>query len=135
MALMLRWRMPSRTDGLRNVRAVARRAAVCRDMRVTRNLGLGAMGRGISKIRVRRRTTWTGRRGEVGAGGCGVGVVGVEGKARVVVVGRASRVVWRRGVDDNCSQRSRVAIIDSELEDPSSQLLPRLLPVLSEYKL
>ena len=30
---------------------------------------------------------------------------------------------------------ARRRIIDSELEDPSSQLLPRLLPVLSEYKL
>ena len=44
-----------------------------------------------------------GRRGEEGARGCGVGVVGVA-----VVLGWASRVVWQRKVDD---------IIDSELED------------------
>jgi hypothetical protein len=60
-------------------------AAVCRDMSVTRNLGLGAMGRGINKIHVRRRTTLTGRRGEVRVGERGV-VVGVEvGEGKAIV--------------------------------------------------
>jgi hypothetical protein len=86
--LMLRWRMPSRTGGQRNAHAEARQVIVCRDMSVTRNLGLGAMGKGTSKIHVRRRTTLTRRRGEDRAGGCGVGVEVGEGKA---IVGWGSR--------------------------------------------
>ena len=79
---MLRWRMPSQTGDRRSARVGARRAAVCHDMLVTRSLGLGATGRERSKIHVRRRTTLTGRRGGVRAGGCGVGVE-VEVKAIV----------------------------------------------------
>ena len=85
--LMSQSRMPSPIGDRRNARAEARLAAeVCRDMFVTRNLGLGAMGRGISKILARLRTTLTSRRrGEVGAGACGAKVevkVG-EGKVRL----------------------------------------------------
>src|SRR5260370_21798331 len=65
--LMSPWRMPSQIGDRRNARVGARLTAY-RDMFVTRNLGLAAMGRGISKIRARRRTTLTDRRGEVGLG-------------------------------------------------------------------
>ncbi|KAI0279198.1 eukaryotic rRNA processing protein EBP2-domain-containing protein [Russula aff. rugulosa BPL654] len=54
---------------------------VCRDMFVTRNLGLVAMGRGISKIHAHLRTTLTrrGREGGVARVGAGVEVGGGEG--------------------------------------------------------
>lgn len=81
--LMSRWRMPSQTGDRRNAHAGARSVAVCLDMLVTRNLGLVAMGRGISKIHARRRTTLTRRRREVGvARGARVEVGGGEGMAR-----------------------------------------------------
>jgi hypothetical protein len=87
--LMSRWRMPSQTGDRRNAHAGARLVPVCRDMLVTRNLGLVAMGRGISKIRARRRTTLTRRRREVGvaARGARIEVGGEEG------IGWASRAV------------------------------------------
>ena len=79
--LMSRWRMPSQTDDRRNADAGARLVAVCREMLVIRNLGLVAMGRGISKIRARRRTILTRRGREVGvaAHGARVEVGGEEG--------------------------------------------------------
>ena len=80
---MSRWRMPSQTGDRRNAHAGARSVvAVCRDMLVTRSLGLVAMGRGISKIHARRRTTLTRRRREVGVAECGarVEVGGEEGQ-------------------------------------------------------
>jgi hypothetical protein len=81
---MSRWRMPSQTGDRRNAHAGARLVAVCRDMLATRNLGLVAMGRGISKIHARRRTTLTRRRREVGvACGAGVEVGGGEGQGWV----------------------------------------------------
>ena len=89
---MSRWRMLSQTDDLRNAHAGARLVAVCRDMFVTRNLGLVGMGGGISKIHARRRTTLTRRRRGVGVAACGakVEVGGGEGMARQ---GWASRAV------------------------------------------
>jgi len=97
--LMSRWRMPSQTDDRRNAHAGARLVAVCRDMLVTRNLGLVAMGRGINKIHVRRRMTLMRRRREVGVAGCGarVEVRGGEGKAGRQ--GWASRAVKQREVN------------------------------------
>jgi len=78
--LMSRWRMPSQTDDRRNAHAGARLVAVCREMLVTRNLGLVAMGRGISKIRARRRTILTRQGREVGVAVRGARVeVGGEG--------------------------------------------------------
>jgi hypothetical protein len=58
--------------------------AVCRDMFVTRNLGLVAMGRGISKIHAHRLTTLTrpGREVGVARGGAGVEVEVGGGEAR-----------------------------------------------------
>ena len=95
--LISRWRMPSRTGG-RDVRARRQGwAAVCRDMFVTRSLGLGVTGRGTGKIHVRRRTILAGRHGGVRAG---VGVI----------VGCGSCAAYQR-VDI----KSRLAIIDSEL--------------------
>ena len=90
--LTSRWRMPSQTGDRRNAHAGARPVAVCRDMFVTRNLGLVAMGRGISKIHARRPMTLMRRRREVGvaARGARVGGGGGEGQARQ---GWASRVV------------------------------------------
>jgi hypothetical protein len=78
---MSRWRMPSQTGDRRNAHAGERLVPVCRGMFVTRNLGLVAMGRGISKIHARRRTTLTrrGREGGVARGGAGVEVGGGEG--------------------------------------------------------
>lgn len=108
MPLMSRWRMPSRTGDRRNARVGARReGAVCRDKFATRNLGLGAMGRGISKIHARQRMTLTGWRGEVRAA-CGV-VVGVEVGAGLV--GWENRVVKQRGVDHKvatCAHRLKL---------------------------
>jgi hypothetical protein len=81
---MSRWRMPSQTGDRRNAHVGARLVEVCRGMLVTRNLGLVAMGRGISKIHGRRRTILTRRRREVGVAACGarVEVGGGEGMAR-----------------------------------------------------
>ena len=85
---MLRWRMPSQTGDRRNAHAGARLVAVCRDMFVTRNLGLVVVGRGISKIHARRRMTLTRPGRGVGvARGERVGVGGGEGQ------GWASRAV------------------------------------------
>jgi hypothetical protein len=85
--LMSQWRMPSRTVR-RSARGEARLAVVCRDMCATRNSGLGAVERGISKTHVRLRTTLTGLRGEVRAEVLGAKVE--EGK---VMLDQASRAV------------------------------------------
>lgn len=92
--------MPSQTGDRRNAHAGARLVAIYRDKFVTRNLGLVAMGRGISKIRACRRTTLTRRRGEVGvaAGGTRVEVGGREGKGRL---GWANRAVKQREVNNH----------------------------------
>ena len=71
---MSQWRTPFQTGDRRNAHAGVRLVAVCRDMLVTRNLGLVVMGRGISKIHVRRRTTLTRRGREVGVAACGARV-------------------------------------------------------------
>jgi hypothetical protein len=81
-------KMPSRTVR-RSARAEAKVAAVCRDMCGTRNLGLVAMERGISKTRARLRMTLIALRGEVGAGVLGAEVE--EGKA--IRQGQESRAV------------------------------------------
>jgi hypothetical protein len=90
-----RWRMPSQI-GLQNAGVAVVEVVVCRDMRVTRSLGLEVMGRGKSKIHVHRRTTWTDHHGEVGVEvevrvGDGAG----EGKAK----GQARRGVQKEEID------------------------------------
>jgi len=88
--------MPSRI-GQQNARAaVAARVVVCHDMRVTRSLGLVVMGRGKSKIHVRRRTSSGDRHGEVRVGvGVKAGVGAGEGKAK----GQARRGEWQGEID------------------------------------
>jgi hypothetical protein len=85
--LMSQWRMPSRTVR-RSARGEARLAAVCRDMCVTRNSGLGAVERGRSKTHARLQTTLTDLRGEARAE-----VLGAEAEERRVIVDQASRAV------------------------------------------
>ena len=85
--------MPSRI-GQQNAggAAAVKVVVVCRDMRVTRSLGLEVIRRGRSKIHVLRRTTWTDRRGEVEVR---VEVEVGEGEAK----GQASRVVQQGEID------------------------------------
>ena len=66
--------MPSRTD-LRNARAQARLAAVCRDMCATKNSDLAAAERGKNKTRAHPQMTLIGLlRGGVRVGVLGAGV-------------------------------------------------------------
>src|SRR5712691_2147216 len=89
--LTWRWKMPSRTD-LRSGRAQARLAAVCRDMRATKNSDLAVAGRGISKTRAHPQKTLTGPLCEK----VRVGVLVAEvGRANP---GQESRAVQRREV-------------------------------------
>ena len=95
---MSRWRIPSRTGGRGSARAEARLAlaTVFRDMFVTRSLGLGSREEVQAKYTFVDRLFWSARRGSSGRGHDGLG----------------SRAVYQR-----VNSKSRLATIDSELED------------------